>query len=145
LQTPAERDQTYVELTDLQQELVRAAGAVELARPVEIPLPPRPVSAHFAERLGLLPVDSPLTSAPRLNRAAREGEQLVLELESAAVPASQVVVAARSPAGHFVATSHLQLSYKGRSAPAELLAAIKVLAARLEPMRYDELLTALAQ
>ncbi len=144
LQTAAERDQTYVELTDLQTELVRAAGALDRARPLEIPQPPRAAPPHWALQLGLLPADAPLGETPRLNRVAREGDQLLLEIEALSLPPQQVVIAPRSQAGHFVATPHLQLSYKGRSAAAELLAAIRTLAARLQPLTWDELLRSLA-
>jgi hypothetical protein len=143
LMTAKERDETFLELSDLQAELVRAAGDPDRARPVEIPVPPRPASGALAALLGMEPPGSALSARIRLNRAAREGSDVVIEVESTSLPPQQVVIAPRSAAGHFVATQSLQLSYRGRDAQPALLDAIKALAKRLGPAGMDSLLRAM--
>jgi len=139
----AERQETFGELSDLQGELVRLAGrradGLDLrARPVEIPIAPRPAPRRLAALLGLAPADARLTG-PRVNLASYDADAgaLVLVIEHPAVGSREVRIAAREGSRHFVETRHLGLSYRGREAPTELLEVLRSMAARLGDLGLD--------
>ncbi|MEY3013049.1 MAG: hypothetical protein RIT45_1784 [Pseudomonadota bacterium] len=142
LQNAQERDQTFRELTDLQRALVRASGAEDIARPVEIPNPPRPGSPAFAAFLGIDPGGRVPQRGPRLIGVVVDPRVVTLELDAPGMEPRQVVIKPRSGGGCFVATDGLEFSYKGKDAPEPLLDAIRIIARRLARSDFEALQTA---
>lgn len=139
-QTPArvsadERRETFRELAVLQEQLVQLAGrrrgdGDRRARPVEIPLPPRPASAQLARLLGLAPTSAPL-QRPRANLASMDGDTMVIEVEDPTFPPQVIRISGRESGPHFVESRRLGLSYGGREAPRKLLAILRAMARHL--------------
>jgi anaerobic magnesium-protoporphyrin IX monomethyl ester cyclase len=137
-----ERAETFRELGELQGQLVVLAAkrkGVEprtRARPVEIPLPKRPVSSRLAALLGLAP-------PAHAKLASFEQGVLTVEIEHPAFASREIQLAAREGARHFVEAARLGLSYRGREAPPELLELLRNLATQLGELGIDELRAAI--
>ncbi|MEZ4385711.1 MAG: radical SAM protein [Nannocystaceae bacterium] len=142
-----ERRETFRELAALQDELVQIAGwgaaGERRARPVEIPLPPRPAPPRLAQLLGLAAADAPLRR-PRVNLASMDQETLVLEIEDPTFAPQEIRIAARGGGRHFAQSRRLGLSYRGREAPRKLLAILRAMAERLGDVDMAALREALA-
>lgn len=153
-QTPArvdsvERAETFRELGELQSQLVVLAArrkGVEprtRARPVEIPLPKRPPSARLAALLGLAPADAgdgrPDNSRARAKLASFEQGVLTVEIEHPAFASREIQLAALGGSRHFVESTRLGLSYRGREAPPELLDLLRNMAVQLGDIGIEEL------
>jgi anaerobic magnesium-protoporphyrin IX monomethyl ester cyclase len=141
-----ERADTFRELADLQSSLVQIASRHRAeqtrARPVEIPVPKRPAPLGLAKLLGLAPPEARL-DGPRINTASFERGELTLEIEHPAFAPHEVRLAPRDGSRHFIEAGRVGLSYRGRTAPHELLRTLRAMAEHLGETDIDALRRAL--
>ncbi|PRP97466.1 coproporphyrinogen III oxidase [Enhygromyxa salina] len=144
-----ERSETFLELGALQGQLVQLAAERRgddhrlRARPVEIPMPKRPVPAKLATLLGLAPPDAELERA-RANMASFEQGVLRVEIEHPAFAPQEIRVAPLDGSRHFIEAGRVGLSYRGREAPPALLETLRGIATVLGETELDELRDALS-
>lgn len=139
LQDARERDETFRELLDLQRSLVRASGATDDARPIDVPNPTRPGTPELAAFLGIDPGGRVPQRGPRLLGVVVESAVVKLEIDAPAMDPQLIVIAPRTGANCFLATDSLEFSYKGREAPGPLLDAIRAIARQLEQTEFSAL------
>ncbi len=144
-----ERALVHAELRALQDELVRDAAAGHDAprpRPVAVPEdrrradPPSVASTapdralSLAAPLGFAAPDAPLGPRFRLNRAALEHGEWLLEIERAGLAPAVITIGPADGRPAFLDNGALRFAHRGREAPREVLDELTRLARTLEVM-----------
>ncbi len=135
-----ERAAVHAELRALSDELVREAAAGSSARPrpvavpVDRPAGPEDLAPALAGRLGFAPPGAPLGPTFRLNRAVREQEDLLLELEAADVAPTLVTIGPADGRPAFRANAALRFAHRGSDADPAVLRELERLARTLRAL-----------
>lgn len=134
-----ERAAIHAELRALQDELVARAAAGSSARPRPVAVPedrrgPEDLAPALAGLLGFAPPDAPLGPGFRLNRAVREQEDLLLELEAGGIAATLVTIGPADGRPAFRANEALRFAHRGPDAHPSVLSELDRLARTLRAL-----------